>query len=125
MNLIWSNFTTSSVTITTIVVAALLAVSAITNLSEVNGNPYVISDNRVQNLDVTPVLGRGYSIMTNSFQSTCLDVNETTIPSFNYDCKYQIDLELLIRHLCVLHCQLERKRLTQSTPLFLLYRLLL
>lgn len=68
-----------------IVVAALLAVSAITNLSEVNGNPYVISDNRVRNLDVTPVLGRGYSIMTNSFQSTCLEVKETTIPSFNYD----------------------------------------
>lgn len=51
-------------------------------------NPYVITDSRVQNLDVTPVLGRGYSIMTNSFQSTCLMVPEITIPSFNYDCKY-------------------------------------
>ena len=50
-------------------------------------NPYVISDDRVRNLDVTPVLGRGYSVMTNSFQSTCLDVKETTIPSFNYECK--------------------------------------
>ena len=51
------------------------------------GNPYVISDDRVRNLDVTPVLGRGYSVMTNSFQSTCLDVKETTIPSFNYECE--------------------------------------
>ena len=52
------------------------------------GNPYAISDNRVKNLDVTPVLGRGYSIMTNSFQSTCLLVDEVTTPSFNYDCKF-------------------------------------
>ena len=51
------------------------------------GNPYVISDERVRNLDVTPVLGRGYSIMTNSFQSTCLQVEDITVPSFNYDCK--------------------------------------
>ena len=51
------------------------------------GNIYAITDNRVRNLDVTPVLGRGYSIMTNSFQSTCLDVDEITVPSFNYDCK--------------------------------------
>lgn len=53
----------------------------------INANLYVISDDRVRNLDVTPVLGRGYSIMTNSFQSTCLSVSETTVPSFNYDCK--------------------------------------
>ena len=52
------------------------------------GNPYVISDNRVKNLDITPVLGRGYSIMTNSFQSTCLMVDEVTTPSFNYDCEF-------------------------------------
>lgn len=67
-----------------IAIAACIAVSAL-NLPGANGNPYVISDNRVRSLDVTPVLGRGYSIMTNSFQSTCLNVQETTIPSFNYD----------------------------------------
>ena len=47
----------------------------------------VISDERARSLDITPVLGRGYSVMTNSFQSTCVNVVETTIPSFNYDCK--------------------------------------
>jgi hypothetical protein len=47
----------------------------------------VISDDRARSLDITPVLGRGYSVMTNSFQSTCVNVVETTIPSFNYDCK--------------------------------------
>ena len=65
---------------------ALAAVSC--NLSGVVGNPYLISDDRVRSLDVTPVLGRGYSIMTNSFQSICLEVEEITIPSYNYDCKY-------------------------------------
>ena len=51
-------------------------------------SPYVISDDRVRSLDITPVLGRGYSIMTNSYQSTCLQVQETTVPSYNYDCEY-------------------------------------
>ena len=54
-----------------------------------NANPYIISDERARSLDVTPVLGRGYSVMTNSFQTTCLEVDEITVPSFNYDCKYR------------------------------------
>lgn len=54
----------------------------------VDSSPYVISDDRVRSLDITPVLGRGYSIMTNSYQSTCLLVTNTTVPSYNYDCKY-------------------------------------
>ena len=52
-----------------------------------SSNPYVIADDRVRSLDISPVLGRGYSIMTNTYQSTCLVVDETTVPSFNYDCK--------------------------------------
>ena len=56
-------------------------------LPAVEGGPYIIADSRIRSLDITPVLGRGYSIMTNSFQSICLDVNEITVPSYNYDCK--------------------------------------
>ena len=52
------------------------------------GSSFIISDDRVRNLNVSPVLGRGYSVGTNSFQSTCLKVNETISPSYNYDCKY-------------------------------------
>ena len=55
--------------------------------SIINGAPFVISDDRVRSVDITPVLGRGYSIGSNSFQSTCLMVDETTTPSYNYDCK--------------------------------------
>jgi len=49
------------------------------------GMPYSITDNRARNLDTTPVLGRGYNIGTNSFQSTCLLTEHTTTPSYNYD----------------------------------------
>ena len=52
------------------------------------GSPYIISDDRIRSLDVTPVLGRGYSVMTNSFQSICIKVNAVTVPSYNYECKY-------------------------------------
>ena len=44
-------------------------------------------------IDGTPDLGRGYSIATHSFQSTCLDVNRTNIVEpalYNYDCEYQV-----------------------------------
>jgi len=52
---------------------------------ETDGAAMVISDDRVRSLDIAPVLGRGYSIGTNSFQSTCLIVDETTTPSYNYE----------------------------------------
>ena len=56
-------------------------------LPGIHSSPYLLSDDRVRDLDVTPVLGRGYSVMTNTFQSTCLLVNATSTPSYNYDCK--------------------------------------
>ena len=54
----------------------------------VESSIFTISDERVRSMDVTPALGRGYSIMTNQFHSTCLTVETTTTPSYNYDCKF-------------------------------------
>jgi len=54
-------------------------------LPTTKGAPTSINDDRIRSLDVVPVLGRGYSIGTNSFQSTCLMVDEVTTPSYNYD----------------------------------------
>ena len=79
-----SFFSNSRSNVVTLV--ALVAISLPWNIV-VNASPYIISDDRVRSLDITPVLGRGYSIMTNSYQSTCIDVEETTVPSYNYDCK--------------------------------------
>jgi hypothetical protein len=56
-------------------------------LARIEASLYTISDERIRSLDITPVLGRGYSIMTNTYQSTCLMVDETTVPSYNYQCK--------------------------------------
>jgi len=51
-------------------------------------SPHVISDDRVHSLtNTSPALWWGYSITTNGFLPTCLMVDETTVPSYNYDCK--------------------------------------
>jgi len=44
-----------------------------------------VSDLRIRDQDVTPVLGRGFSLATGSLQSSCLEVVERTKPSYNYD----------------------------------------
>ncbi len=53
----------------------------------VYASSFVIDDERVKTLDISPALGRGYSVKTNQFHSICLDVDETTEPSYNYECK--------------------------------------
>ena len=51
--------------------------------------PYFLSDDRIRDLDITPSLGRGYSVMTNEFQSTCLKLDVTSVPAFNYERKFK------------------------------------
>ena len=50
-----------------------------------NAAPLVVSDARIRNPDVTPALGRGYSMTTNQVLSTCLMFEKTTEPTYNYD----------------------------------------
>lgn len=50
-------------------------------------SPYFLQDDRVRDLDATPVLGRGFSIMTNTFAATCLQTEQSTTSSYNYDRK--------------------------------------
>jgi len=49
-----------------------------------HAGPTVIRDVRVQDLGVTPFPGRGYSLSTNTFQSTCLDYVDLTEPTYDY-----------------------------------------
>jgi len=44
----------------------------------VNGSSFFIDDERVQTIDISPALGRGYSNETNQFHFICVDVGETT-----------------------------------------------
>ncbi len=46
--------------------------------------PTVIKDDRIRDLASTPVLGRGYSIATNTYQSTCLTNVVVTEPSYDF-----------------------------------------
>jgi len=52
-------------------------------------SPTLIQDNRVTNLGSTPVLGRGYSVATNTYQSTCLKDIQTTEPSYDFSYSFQ------------------------------------
>jgi len=54
-----------------------------TNSVEAAGR--TVSDWRIQDHDITPVLGRGYSVATGSLQSSCLTVNHRTKPSYDFD----------------------------------------
>jgi hypothetical protein len=46
--------------------------------------PTVVRDTRVTDLGTTPVLGRGYSLATNTFQSACLKDVVITEPSYDF-----------------------------------------
>jgi len=62
-----------------------LTVLAVLGLSmPVYAGPTLIKDSRVRDLTATPVLGRGYSISTNTFQSTCLKDVVITEPSYDF-----------------------------------------
>ena len=67
-----------------IIVFSLLIIYNLTD-----AGPTVIRDNRVRDLSVTPVLGRGYTISTNTFQSTCLKDVKRTKPSYDFTYNFQ------------------------------------
>ncbi|MCP4294717.1 MAG: hypothetical protein GY786_03840 [Proteobacteria bacterium] len=51
--------------------------------------PTIIRDNRIFDLATTPALGRGYSISTNTFQSTCMKDVKITEPSYDFDYTFE------------------------------------
>lgn len=65
-----------------LVVCSLIAVPA-------HAGPVLIRDSRVQDLAATPVLGRGYSLSTNTFQSACLKDVVTTEPSYDFQYEFK------------------------------------
>ena len=51
--------------------------------------PTVIRDSRIHDTALTPALGRGYSIGTNTFQSLCMDGVVRTTPSYNFYYRFE------------------------------------
>ena len=80
--------------INTTLLATVIAVAF--RLLPINAIPFTIDDNRVRTLDTSPILGRGYIIGTNSYQSNCLIVDEHSTPSYNYDSKFFISSLLFV-----------------------------
>lgn len=51
--------------------------------------PTIIRDKRITDIALTPTLGRGYTIVTNTFQSKCLDDIAVTDPSYDFQYKFE------------------------------------
>ncbi len=51
--------------------------------------PIVIRDNRITDLAYTPALGRGYTLVTNTYQSMCMDNLTTTEPSYDFQYTFE------------------------------------
>lgn len=58
-------------------------------VSPAAAGPTVLRDDQLRDLAVTPVLGRGYSLATNTFQSICLTDFPKTKPSYNFRYKFE------------------------------------
>jgi hypothetical protein len=71
------------------VIASALALAAIATTTPVLAGPTVLRDDQLRDLAVTPVLGRGYSLATNTFQSICLQDIQKTKPSYNFYYRFE------------------------------------
>ena len=73
-----------------VLVGCLVVAGLASSAPIVSASPTVIEDVRLEDLAITPALGRGYSIATNTYSSICLlspDARglERTTPSYNFD----------------------------------------
>ncbi len=66
--------------------SAIIVLSVITYS---NAGPILIRDNRITDLAYTPALGRGYTLITNTYQSMCMDNLKTTEPSYDFQYTFE------------------------------------
>ena len=57
-------------------------------ISQTYASPNYISDRRIRDPDMSPVLGRGFSLSSYAIVSTCLTFTEKTQPTYNYEYDY-------------------------------------
>jgi hypothetical protein len=78
--------------LTTFVHAAVFAAALASVSRRAGAGPSVIRDETLTDVGTTPVLGRGYSLATNTFQSICMKEIVKTKPSYDFKYKFeQID----------------------------------
>lgn len=71
------------------ITAAAALATLVATMPAAHAGPTVLRDDQLRDLAVTPVLGRGYSLATNTFQSTCLTDIQRTKPSYNFYYKFE------------------------------------
>jgi len=67
----------------------LLFIFIATFSHNIQAGPTVMRDNRISDIGLTPVLGRGYTIATNTFQSLCMKNVVNTTPSYDFQYKFR------------------------------------
>src|SRR5687767_9013244 len=70
-----------------LIAVVLVWVTAVSPVA--HGGPSIIRDEMLQDTAITPTLGRGYSIATNTYQSTCLVDVVSTTPSYDFDYTFE------------------------------------
>lgn len=73
--------------ITLALLTGTLATTAL--VAPAGAGPTVLRDDQLKDLAVTPVLGRGYSLATNTFQSICLTEFPRTKASYDFRYKFE------------------------------------
>jgi hypothetical protein len=68
-------------------ILAVAATLAVTRMA--SAGPSVIRDETLTDVGTTPVLGRGYSLATNTFQSICMKEIVKTKPSYDFKYKFE------------------------------------
>ncbi|MCK5644627.1 MAG: hypothetical protein KAJ19_27765 [Gammaproteobacteria bacterium] len=71
-----------------VVILVLLAGFILSVSGDITAGPTVIRDNRITDIGIAPVLGRGYTISTNTLQSICMENVKKTEPSYDFTYKF-------------------------------------
>ncbi len=79
------DYTNKTITIIILGFCIIIILNLFIFISDLPGSPSVIKDNRIENLNGFPTIGRGYSIYSNRLQSMCFEKVYKTKPTFDLD----------------------------------------
>lgn len=72
-----------------LLMAILVAAAVFSVTHHSDAGPLVIRDARITDIAMTPALGRGYTIATNTYQSMCMENVVTTEPSYDFQYTFE------------------------------------
>ncbi len=72
-----------------VLLSKIMVIALLLAALDAAAGPVIIRDNRVTDIGTTPVLGRGYTMSTNTFQSICLRNVTITEPSYDFTYRFE------------------------------------